>query len=399
LWSKYSFCVGIVQDLVSLTAIANYSLQKQNMNNTQLNSPFEIEYCKQTENPEWDQFLSGIPGVCSSQSSLNAIASIQHGDSIGFSRIIIRKNRIIVGGVQVLIRRYFGIGKIGCVFQGPCIQSDYSEVEEIIVRQLKGLLKRENLLYLTVDVFYNHPQIIKRLTKEGFIKASRNMPPYQMVESTLVLDLTQSEDDLFNQFDVKRRKNIKSGLKHTFDARVGTREDIPMFLDLINKTCQRRNTNPLVDSVDYFYSVWDAFSPRNQVMLHLADVNGKTICGTFCYTFGDTFCADLWGWNGEHSKEKISETYFWHLIRWAKNNGFKKFDFVHLDKKAAHAIESGLEIPEEIKKRPLYSASHFKLRWGGRILDYPGHYTLFRNGLIKILLTILFKTYDRIHEK
>jgi lipid II:glycine glycyltransferase (peptidoglycan interpeptide bridge formation enzyme) len=369
------------------------------MNNTQIYNKYTIEICKKKENQPWDDFLEIIPGVNSSQTALWAMANFNIGDCHDFLRIIIKAQNEIIGGAQILIKKYSKIGKIGFIIQGPCFQNDDTELHDIIIKEIKATVKRENLLYLTVDVFHKQPNISAQLLKAGFIQPDKNLPPYQLLESSLIVDLTQNSDELFNQFDIKRRKNIKSGQKFTYQHRLGKREDIPHFLDLIKQTCQRRNTNPLVDSIDYFYSVWDKFAPHNKVMLHLAEVDGETICGTFCFTFGDTFCTDLWGWNGKYAKEKISETYFWNLILWAKENGFKNFDFVHLDKISAHAIRSGEEILEETKKRHLFSATHFKLRWGGAIIDYPGHFTYFRNPLIKHLIINLFTLYILISKK
>ena len=369
------------------------------MNSQQIDNNYLIEICTKKENQQWDAFLRNIPGVSSSQTALWASVNNNIGDCHDFFRILIKEKNEIIGGAQILIKKYSKIGKIGFINQGPCFKTENAAVHKIIINELKIAIKRENLLYLTVDVFHKQPIITTQLLKAGFIQPDKNLPPYQLLESSLFLDLTQSSDELFNHFDIKRRKNIKSGQKFTFQNRLGKREDIPLFLNLIRQTCQRRNTNPLVDSIDYFYSVWDHFAPQNMVMLHLAEVEGETICGTFCFTFGDTFCTDLWGWNGKYAKEKISETYFWNLILWAKENGFKRFDFVHLDKISAHAIRSGQEISEETKKRHLYSATHFKLRWGGEIIDYPGHYTYFKNSITKYLIINLFKLYIFMSKK
>ena len=91
----------------------------------------------------------------------------------------------------------------------------------------------------------------------------------------------------------------------------------------------------------------------------------------------------------EYAKEKITETFQWKNMLKAKEMGFKHYDYVQLDPVSYKAILSKKEIPEKIKNRELFGATYFKLRWGGAIIDYPGFYTFYRNGTIKIVIFMI----------
>jgi lipid II:glycine glycyltransferase (peptidoglycan interpeptide bridge formation enzyme) len=158
------------------------------------------------------------------------------------------------------------------------------------------------------------------------------------------------------------------------------------------ETCKRRNTRPIFSDIKYFYSVWDSFSPKGWVMIHLAEVNDKPICAAFCFCFGNTFRYDLWGWNGQYANQKISETFQWKNILYAKNMGFKYYDFVQIDPIVANAIKSVAQVSDKIKSRELYGATEFKLRYGGDAVIYPGFFTCFANEFYRFLVVALFKT-------
>jgi lipid II:glycine glycyltransferase (peptidoglycan interpeptide bridge formation enzyme) len=346
-----------------------------------------IKICKSSINDVWDNFVSMLPDASHEQTSRWANVCIENEYCHSHLRIIIFDKTEIIGGTQVLIRRYGKFGKIGIINQGPCFISE--RVLPIIINQIKQLVKTEGLNYITIDVNYGLSHLPHLLLSNGFKKSLKNIPPQPLVESTLILNLDQTLDELFSQLDSRRKRNIKSGLKFNFQTKTGTRDDIPMFLNLMNSACQRRNAQPLISDVENLYSIWDSLAPKGWVMLHVAEVNNSPVCAAFCYTFGGVFRYDLWGWNGEYDQQKITETFLWKNIIWAKENGFKQYDSVQIDPIAAKAIQSGELIPEDIKTRELFGATYFKIRWGGKVIYYPGLYSFYKNAMTRLIVQLI----------
>lgn len=348
-----------------------------------------IEICKLKINEKWDRFVEEIPGTSYEQTSRWGNASISNGFCNSHFRIILLESGMIVAGVQIFIRDYGRSARIGIIQQGPVFKLADEEIIQILVEEIKKAVKSEELLYLTIDVLYSHQSLPSYLLKAGFSKAHKRIPPIPEIESTLLLDLSLSVDDLMAQFDARRRRHLKLGAKFEYSTRVGTRDDLPVFFDLMNEACKRRDAQPLYDDIDYFYNVWDNLAPQGWVMLHIAEVDNTPVCAAFCYTFGDTFRYTQWGWNGSYGKEKISETFLWKNILWAKDNGFKYYDPVQLDPVAAKAILSGKEVPESIKNLQLFGATYFKMRWGGKVVFYPGLFTYYNNIFVKYTIAII----------
>lgn len=348
-----------------------------------------LEICKLKINEKWDQFVEEIPGTSYEQTSRWGNVSISNGFCHNHFRIILLESGIIVAGVQIFIRNYARFTRIGIIQQGPIFKSTEGEYIQILVEEIKKAVKSEGLLYLTIDVLYSLQKLSSYLLNAGFSRSYKKIPPIPEIESTLLLDLSLSVDGLMAQFDPRRRRHLKLGAKFEYSTRVGTREDLPVFFDLMNEACQRRSAQPLYDEIEYFYNVWDNMALKNWVMLHIAEVDETPVCAAFCYTFGDTFRYTQWGWNGAYGKEKISETFLWKNILWAKENGFKYYDPVQLDPIAAKAILSGNEVPESIKNMQLFGATYFKMRWGGQVVFYPGLFTYYKNEFVKCMIALI----------
>lgn len=348
-----------------------------------------LQYCFAKENPEWDAFVSKIHGANYEQTSVWAEICIKNNFCNEYLRIILSRNNTIIAGTQILIRNYGNYGQIGIISQGPCLTEDTNrEATDLLIREIKLFVRKKKLLYLTIDIFNHLANLPSLLLKAGFKRAIRSLPPHPLIESTAITDLTKTEDELFNQFDPRRKRNIKTGLKLNFTIREGEREDIALFYWLMKTTCKRRGTKPVFSNIDYFYSIWDQFHRKGWVKLFFAEIGNNPVCTVMGFTFGDTFRYEYWGWNGEYAKEKITETFQWRNMLMVKEMGFRYYDYVQLDPASYKAILSEEEVPEQIKKRDLYGATYFKLLWRGTPLDYPGVYTYYRSGWVH--LTMLF---------
>lgn len=351
-----------------------------------------LHYCLAKENPQWDAFVASIHGANFEQTSVWAEVCIKNHFCNDYFRIIIYQKKTIIAGAQILIRTYGNYARIGILSQGPCLSENASpETYDILIQEIKKSVKKNNLLYLSTDVFFLLQSLPSLLLKAGFKKAIKELPPHPLIESTAVTDLSQSEEEIFKQFDPRRQRNIKTGYKLDFSIREGDRKDIEVFFILMKSTCKRRGTKPIFSNINYFYSIWDHFHPKGWIKLFIAEVDHHPVCSMMGFTFGDTFRYEYWGWNGEYAKEKITETFQWKNMLMVKKMGFKYYDYVQLDSIVYKAIISEKETPGTIKNRELYGATYFKLLWKGTIFDYPGVYTYYKNKWIQFVLTLVSK--------
>jgi lipid II:glycine glycyltransferase (peptidoglycan interpeptide bridge formation enzyme) len=340
-----------------------------------------VEICNKDINSEWDSFLAKIPAVCYEQSSVWAKTSQLGGWDT--HRILIRDKGVIVCGAQIFLLKIPVFGRIGNIVQGPCVNGAAESHIDILVKEIKKYIRRNKVIYLNIDVAYNLPDLPIKLIHHGFEPRMTKLPPQPLIESTLVINLSQELDTIMANFKSGRRKSIRSGLKQPIDIRVGTRDDIELFYNLMLQTCERRKTKPLYPFLNFYYELWDNFTPNGWMVMHIAETEGKPICASLSFTMGDTFRNCLWGWSGEFNHLNVSDVIDWKTICWAKENGFKYYDFVQLDVPSARAFLAGGDISDEIKAREHYGATFYKMRFGGEVIFYPGTYTFFPNKVVR----------------
>lgn len=359
---------------------------------TLLNDVTIERYKGSVPNPDWDNFVSQLPDVSYLQTSAWSMVNDNDPHQQSYTRVVIKEGGGVVAGFQLTIRRYPKVGNIGFIIQGPCLRHPEPKYYDLIAASMKKLLKSENLLYLAICLNYAYTGLAEHLESRKFFKAFPGMQPIINTKATVLLDLTLSENELFEQLDAGRRRNVRKGEKFKFDTRLGTREDISTFYSLMLHTCNQRGVEPLIENVDYFYSVWDLFHAKGWVTLHMAEVENRCICSTFCYHLGDTYRSQHWGWTREFSKERIAESFIWKDILLAKNMGYKKYDCVQVNPVIAEKILSGAELSDQLKSLQDYGVTDFKVKWGGKLVKYPGKYVIFRNKFVKCGCYFLFNT-------
>ena len=357
------------------------------------NNIYTIEYCNKTINEEWDKFVSENDGDIAQTSAWADYEMRFKGQTS--KRFLIKEGNEIVAGCQIKIINYRFIGSIGNINRGPCVKRNTPEIHKLIVEGIKKITKEQKLLYTVISPNYYEDEFASFLSIKTFYKKPIEIPPYsnRYLKSTLLIDLSSSVEDLFDQMKKGRKKCIRKGLKSPIEVVVGGRDDLETFYELVLATNKRFNTtNPLVTSLEDVHTQWDLLSPNKWITLHLGKVNGEIICASLTYSFGKTFRNYHWGWNGEYSEYNVSDVIDWNTIQWAKENGFKYYDFVQVDYESAQVIQSGEPIPDSIKQRELFGATYYKMQFGGFLKNYPDSYVYYPNKL-KYFLVHIFGNY------
>ena len=171
-------------------------------------------------------------------------------------------------------------------------------------------------------------------------------------QTSLVIDLTQSESDILKQMKPKGRYNIKVAEKHGVTVRPST--DVEKFYNLLKKTGNRDGFG--IHPKSYYQKMLDTMSENTQLLL--AEYHGKVIAGgIFVYL-------DEWGiyYYGASDNEfrNLMAPYLiqWSAIKEAKNRGCKYYDFLGI-------------APENIKDHPWAGVTEFKKKFGGTVVNYP----------------------------
>ena len=326
---------------------------------------FEIFWNNQPEDRAWDDFVLAQPDANHEQTSLWGSVRATLGWTI--MRAVLTERGKIIGGAQVQLRSMKRLGKWAYITFGPVVAGDDALAEKILLDELKDFLRREHALYLLAQLPYNAHGFGERLLADGFIKAPLALAPSNM-KATLLLDLAKSEEQLLAEMRMTTRHQIRQGLKRGLVVERGGAADVDEFWKLMCALCSRRNTTPNPSSPEFFRQLWKSFSPRGWMQIFVAKHEGKTIAATVAFSFGGWFRVWKIGWDGARAELRPNQLLYWEMIRAAKQQGCRYFDFVNIE-------------PGEMA-----GPTEFKLGFGGEVKTLPGVYCYFVNPLVRAVM-------------
>ncbi|MBN2306884.1 peptidoglycan bridge formation glycyltransferase FemA/FemB family protein [Candidatus Peregrinibacteria bacterium] len=171
-------------------------------------------------------------------------------------------------------------------------------------------------------------------------------------QTSLIIDLSLSEEEILAQMKQKGRYNIKLAEKH--DVKVEVSEDIDTFYHLLKKTSERDDFG--IHEKEYYEKLLATMGDKAQLLM--ARYEDRVVAGgIFVYL-------DEWGiyYYGafDHYYRKIMASYMvqWEAIKEAKKRGCKYYDFLGI-------------APEGAVSHPWLGVTKFKSKFGGKIVDYP----------------------------
>ncbi len=332
----------------------------------------------------WHDFISDISGSYFDQTSF--WANMRKLDGWNTQRLVLKNDNGLIAGSQIYIRRLPLIGIVGYISHGPCIRQHSAEYASEFLQGIRQFVKNERIKYMVINLPYFGDYMLPFLKKYGYRNTIRGLPPSGLMDSTLLIDLTKSIDELQKEMKKNTRYSVRSGIKKGVTVREGGREDIETFFNLMMETCRRRNSPPTHPHIDFFFRLWDSSVKKKWLRLHFAEFEGKPLCSILSFSIGDIFRIWKFGWSGEHTNLHPSSVLMWKLIELAKNEGYRYFDFVMLDTMVARAIKNKRPLTKKLKSRYFYGPTVFKLSFGGDITFLPGSYAYFSNPLMGILL-------------
>jgi lipid II:glycine glycyltransferase (peptidoglycan interpeptide bridge formation enzyme) len=171
-------------------------------------------------------------------------------------------------------------------------------------------------------------------------------------QTSLIIDLSLSEEEILAQMKPKGRYNIKVADKH--DVKVEESSDIELFYHLLKKTGERDDFG--IHEKSYYQNLLGAMGHNGQLLM--AKYEDRLVAGgIFVYL-------DEWGMYyygaSDHHYRKVMAPYMlqWEAIKEAKKRGCKYFDFLGI-------------APEGAVTHPWLGVTQFKRKFGGEVVDYP----------------------------
>jgi len=189
--------------------------------------------------------------------------------------------------------------------------------------------------------------------------------------ATRMLDLRFSEQDLLKQMKQKTRYNIRLAERKEVEVKEVGVDGLDDFLRLIGMTAERQNIK--MHSKEYYRKmVRVLLSPsvlpqkdRCEVRIFFAKYYDEILAVNLVLTYGNTVTYLHGGTSDKFRNIMAPHLLQWHIIKWAKKNGFSWYDFWGVAPAGS-----------EQKRHPLAGVSRFKEGFGGQIVEYPGTFEI-----------------------
>lgn len=193
-------------------------------------------------------------------------------------------------------------------------------------------------------------------------------------QTSLILDLSRSEDQILGQMKPKGRYNIKVAEKHGVTVRPS--EDVDQFYALLAKTGSRDGFG--VHPKSYYQKMLESMPGHTQLLL--AEYQGKVIAGGI-FVFLNDWGIYYYG-ASDNDYRNVMAPYLiqWTAIKEAKQRGCRFYDFLGI-------------APENAKNHTWAGVTEFKKKFGGEVVNYPQAQEV----VLRPFWYWIYRMYKKIH--
>lgn len=339
----------------------------------------QVVISETTEEPNWDRFVIENNGGHYTQTALwGQVKEITGWKTL---RIIFKnKHESIIAGAQILWKPIkFGM-KYGYISKGPLFKSHDPSLITFVLLTIKNVCKEYRIIYLALQPNNDSCDLEDVLYEFGFIDCQEG----DLEKSaTIILDIAQDDEDILEQIRIKKRKWIRKAIQNPFVLREGSKDDLDTFYHLHAETGLRGGI--AMQRLEFFHKLWDVFYPSRMVSLILCEYQGETICAAIMIGYKDTLEGYRRGWSGAHNKLHPNDALDWYILRWAREHGYRWFDFGGIDQKMADIVESTGEVPE----KDLNTYSAYKLHYSHNIERFPKTYVFIYHSIFRFVYRLI----------
>lgn len=284
--------------------------------------------------------------------------------------VVWEENNQPVAGALLLTRK---IGRTPFSFlytpKGPLLDWQNAALRKQVLSDLETIGKEQNALFLKIDpdvvkatgedaAPISHGEIVvNELERNGW----RYSPEQIQFKNTVMVDLTQSEDDLLAKMKSKTRYNIRLAKRKGVEIRDAMTTDFPKIADLFVQTAQRNGF--LIRPKQYYLDMWGLFYRDNALIPLVAEYGGEIISAVMIlHTNQVAIYKD--GASSDKERNRMP-TYLiqWEAIKRAKAAGCTLYD-----------MWGAPDIFDETDS--MWGVYRFKRGWNGTVTHTVGAYDL-----------------------
>jgi len=255
--------------------------------------------------------------------------------------------------VTLIIKVKAKRGSFLFVPQGPIlkvssIKYQVSSIFDELFAFLKKLGEKEKAGFVRISpILENNSENLNIFKSGGF----RNAPVHMMhPETTWLLDITKSEDEIFKEMRKTHRNLVRRAGKEGVEIIQGIDEKyLKSFYEIHLETVKRHKFVPF--AYDYIKEEINSFKNDDQISIFSAKYKNEITSSAVIVFYGDQAFYHHGASSSKYSKIPASYLVLWEAIREAKKRNKKTFNFYG--------------IVENKPKHPWFGLSKFKKGFGG----------------------------------
>ncbi|MBN1246291.1 MAG: peptidoglycan bridge formation glycyltransferase FemA/FemB family protein [Anaerolineae bacterium] len=312
--------------------------------------------------PAWNRFVAAHDAGNLLQTSQWGALKSEFGWD--WDLVTVEDGDTLRAGAVVLYRPLpLRLGTLAYVPRGPLVDWHDRDLVKRLFDRLHQVVRRRRAWACWVEPeALDGTEAATALAEVGYRAATRTIQP----RSTIVVDLTPSEDDILMAMKSKTRYNIRLAERKDVTVRRGSVADADVFYDLMVETGERNEFG--VHSGDYYRRALELFGPEDQVALFLAQYEGEPLAGLLAFSVGKKAWYIAGASSDRHRNRMPAYAIQWAAMQWAKARGCETYDLWGIP----DADESTLEDEFTERNDGLWGVYRFKRGFGGEVVRYIG---------------------------
>lgn len=312
-------------------------------------------FANEAEQQHWDDLIAANPG------GGEVWAGLEYAQAKTFNGYA---PRFVLGdslpATLVLEKQVPLIGKLWYLPTGPA-GDDAGDVLAA-ADAIATLARAQGAFMLKIEPrIQNSPAAQRALAAAGYRRTFRITPN----ESTVLVDISGTEDDVFARFSGTCRNMIRRAPKVGLEIRRvdPTDEQCKIMFDLLETTAAGRFE---LRPYEYYRRFWQTFVAAGKGMLVMGYVDEKPVAGVFGMTLGQTSVYK----DGASMRDALPtgtmNALQWELIRWAREQDAQWHDLCGAP--PADRVDDATH--------PLYGVGKYKLAFSKNLVEYVGTFDL-----------------------
>lgn len=268
-------------------------------------------------------------------------------------------------------RRLLGVLPVCYLPYGPLVdqsRTDASLIAEALLREIARLARSASM------TFVQPPEgaefMTDALLARGFRLSNAGIAP----PGSYRLDLTRSLDEIRGGFSKRLKSWTNRWESKGVTVRRGDDRDLPILFELVAGTAGRQGFP--APSFEQLNAVYHELAPGDHVALFIGEFNGEPVAADLVTMLGCVVQGRRCGFDssGPAGRFSVPAAVRWHIIKWAKNHGYRWLDFGGLpEKMLSDMLDRGVRNSDDWP-----SAHRTKLSFNGVPFRYPAAVELVR---------------------